>query len=93
MIKALVVLMTVGTMSIPAAAQTAASTPSASTANQAQAAKPPMVKKQICEDTEDNPYSSIRRRVCRTIQVPAQPGASNSQQAAAPSSSPNSANR
>lgn len=92
MFKAMVVLM-IGTMSIPVAAQTATSTPGASTANQAQAAKPPMVKKQICEDTEDNPYSNIRRRVCRIIQVPAQPGAASSQEAAAPSSSPNSANR
>lgn len=90
MFKALVVLAMAGTMSVPAAAQTA---PSAPTTNQAQAAKPQMVKKQVCEDTEDNPYSSIHRRVCRTIQVPAQTSGSNSQQAEAPTASPNSANR
>ena len=93
MFKAIVVLVMVGTMSVPAAAQTAPSAPSAPSANQAQAAKPQMVKKQICEDTADNPYSSIRRRVCRTIEVPAQTAGSNGQQASAPSSSPNSANR
>lgn len=90
MVKGLVVLAMAGTMSIPVAAQTA---PSAPSTNQAQAAKPPMVKKQVCEDTEDNPYSTIHRRVCRTIQVPAPASSSNSQQASAPSASPNSANR
>ena len=91
MVKALVVLMMAGTMSIPAAAQTAPSAPGASTTNQAQPAKPQMVKRQICEDTEDNPYSTIHRRVCRTVEVPAQ--TTGGQQASAPSSSPNSANR
>lgn len=90
MFKALVVLAIAGTMSVPVAAQ---STPSAPATNQAQAAKPLMVKKQVCEDTEDNPYSSIRRRVCRTVEVPASASSSNGQQASAPSSSPNSANR
>ena len=90
MFKAMVVLAIAGTMSVPAAAQTP---PSAPATNQAQPAKPQMVKKQICEDTEDNPYSSIRRRVCRTIEVPAATNAASGQQASAPSSSPNSANR
>lgn len=91
MLKAMVVLAVAGTMSVPVVAQTA---PNAPATNQAQAAKPPMVKKQICEDTEDNPYSSIHRRVCRTIEVPAQPiGANGQRQASAPSTSPNSANR
>ena len=90
MSKAIVVLVMVGTMSVAATARTAPSTPSA---NQAQAAKPKMVKKQICEDTKDNPYSSIRRGVCRTIQAPAQAAGSSDRQAFAPSSSPNSANR
>jgi hypothetical protein len=90
MYKALVVLAMAGTMSVPVAAQT---TPSAPATNQAQAAKPQMVKKQICEDTEDNPYSSIHRRICRTIEVPAPTNGSNNQQASTPSSTPNSANR
>lgn len=87
--KSLVVLAMAVTMSVPVAAQT---TPSAPATNQAQPAKPQMVKKQVCEDTEDNPYSSIHRRVCRTIQVPAPTNSSNGQQASTPSSSPNSAN-
>jgi len=90
MVKGLVVLAMVGTMSVSVTAQTA---PNAPATNQAQAAKPQMVKKQVCEDTEDNPYSTIHRRVCRTIQVPAPTNGSNTQQASAPSSSPNSANR
>ncbi|HEV8406752.1 MAG TPA: hypothetical protein VGQ34_02365 [Sphingomicrobium sp.] len=90
MLKVLVVLAMAGTMSVPVAAQT---TPNAPATNQAQAAKPQMIKKQVCEDTEDNPYSSIRRRVCRTIQVPAPTNGTNAQQASAPSTSPNSANR
>jgi hypothetical protein len=90
MFKAMVVLAMAGTMTVPAAAQTA---PSAQTTNQAQPAKPQIVKKQVCEDTEDNPYSSIRRRVCHTVQVSVPTTGSNGQQASAPSSSPNSANR
>ncbi|HEX3422713.1 MAG TPA: hypothetical protein VHS33_04840 [Sphingomicrobium sp.] len=91
MIKALVVLAVASTMSIPATAQTA---PNASTTNQAQAAKPQMIKKQVCEDTEDNPYSTIHRRVCRTVQVPApNNGTNGGEQASAPSTTPNSANR
>ena len=89
MFKALVVLAMAGTMSVPVAAQTAPNAPT----NQAQAAKPQMVKKQVCEDTEDNPYSSIHRRVCRTIEVPAQANGTNGQQASTPSTVPNSANR
>lgn len=90
MFKAMVVLAMAGTMSVPVAAQTP---PNAPATNQAQAAKPQMIKKQVCEDTEDNPYSRISRRVCRTVQVPAPTNGSNSQQASAPSSTPNSANR
>lgn len=90
MVKGLVVLAMAGAMSVPVAAQTTSNAPAT---NQAQAAKPPMVKKQVCEDTEDNPYSTIHRRVCRTIQVPAPANSSSAQQASAPSTSPNSANR
>jgi hypothetical protein len=53
-----------------------------------------MIKKQVCEDTEDNPYSTIHRRVCRTVQVPApNNGTNGGEQASAPSTTPNSANR
>ena len=89
MFKFMVVLAIAGKMSVPVAAQTA---PTAPTTNQAQAAKPQTVKKRVCEDTSDDPYSRIHSRVCRTIEVPAQPSGSNGQQASAPAIQPNSAN-
>ena len=57
-------------MSAPAVAQT---TQSAPTTDQAQQAKPQTVKKRICEDTSDNPYSRISNRSCRTIEDPVKP--------------------
>jgi hypothetical protein len=89
MLKSLVVLAMAGTMSVTAAAQTA---PNAPTTNQAQAAKPQMVKKRVCENTDDDPYSRIHNRVCKTIEVPAQPGGSNGQQASGPAPQANSGN-
>jgi hypothetical protein len=88
MLKSLVVLAIAGTMSVPAAAQT---TPSAPATNQAQPAQPQMVKKRVCEDSNDDPTSRIHNRVCRTIMVPAPPSASG-QQAQAPANQPNSGN-
>jgi hypothetical protein len=73
MFKLLVVLALGGTMSVPAAAQTAQNAP-ATQAQQAQPAKPQMVKKRVCETT-DNPYSRISR-TCKTIMVPADPASS-----------------
>jgi hypothetical protein len=71
MLKSLVVLALAGTMNVPAAAQTAQTPPAA---NQTQAAaKPQMVKKRICEESDDNPYSRIKTKTCKTVMVPAQP--------------------
>ncbi len=75
MFKSLVVLALVGTMSVPAAAQTA---PSAPAADQAQA-KPQMVKKRVCTE-DDNAFSKLKTKTCKTVMVPAQPtGAANQQ--------------
>ena len=77
MFKSLAALAILGAVSAPVAAQTAQPVP---TANQAQPAKPQMVKKRICEDN-DNPATTIHR-VCKTVMVPAQPdqSATNNQQ-------------
>lgn len=88
MFKSLAALAILGAMSAPAAAQTAPAP--APTANQAQPAKPQMVKKRICEDTNDNPYSRINHS-CRTVMVPAQPdgtATSNRQQPSQPQPQP-----
>jgi hypothetical protein len=90
----LVVLAILGTMSVPAAAQTAPSAPTASTTDQAQAAKPVMVKKRVCEESSDDPYSRIKSKTCKTVMVPAQPGsaASANSGAQAPAPEPNAGN-
>ena len=78
--KLLVVLAILGTMSVPAFAQTTAQTPAQYTA---QPAKPQMIKKKICEQVEEDSYSRLgNRKVCRTIEVPA-PDSNNAQQAPA----------
>lgn len=92
MVKSLIVLAIAGTMSVPAAAQTA---PSAPSVNKAQAAaKPQMVKKRVCEDTEDDPYSRIKKRLCKTVEVPATANNStgSGEQASAPAPQAPSAN-
>lgn len=66
MSKYLIALAIAGATSAAATAQT----PPAPV-NQAQPAKPQMVKKTVCEDS-DNPYSRIGR-VCHTVMVPAKP--------------------
>jgi|GraSoiStandDraft_37_1057305.scaffolds.fasta_scaffold938835_2 hypothetical protein len=85
--KSLVVLAILGTMSVPAFAQ-ATQTPAQNSAQeQAQPAKPQMIKKRVCEQVDENPYSRLgNRKICRTIEVPA-PVASNGQQSA-PSGEP-----
>ncbi|HEY7005241.1 MAG TPA: hypothetical protein VH392_02045 [Sphingomicrobium sp.] len=85
MFKSLVVLAIAGTMSIPVAAQTAPAAPT--TTNQAQAAKPQMVKKRVCEEAEDNPYSRLKTKTCKTVMVPADQGG-NSTKSDKPSSAP-----
>lgn len=70
----LIALAIASAMSVSAAAQPAPLTPNAPATNQAQAAKPQMIKKIVCEEN-DNPYSHINR-VCHTIEVPAKPATS-----------------
>jgi hypothetical protein len=82
MFKSLVVLAIAGTMSVPAAAQ---STQSAPVANDTQA-KPQMIKKKVCAD-EDNAFSRVKTRTCKTVLVPAQP--TNGRQAPAQGQEPN----
>jgi len=74
MSKYLTALAIAGAMSVPANAQIQQSPPAAASAQQA---KPQMVKKVVCEDS-DAPGSHIGR-VCRTIMVPAKPAGTNSQ--------------
>ncbi len=73
--KLLIVLAVAGVTSGPAIAQTAPVSPAASATSQAQPAQPAMVKKRICEDTNDDPTTRIHNRVCKTVLVPAQPAA------------------
>ena len=83
MSKYLIALAIAGAMSAPAVAQTQQTTPDT---NQAQQTKPQMVKKRICEES-NNPYSRIGR-VCHTIEVPAQPANSTATNQVAPQSNP-----
>lgn len=84
--KFLVVLAIAGTMSVPVAAQTAQTAtraPAAPAASQAQPAKPQMVKKRVCQESDDNPYSRLKTKTCKTIMVPAEPSTASGQQAPA----------
>ena len=84
--KSLVVLAIFGTMSVPAAAQTAPA------ANPAQpAAKPQMIKKRVCQMIEDDdPYSRLGSgKICKTIEVPAPTSGSETGQAAPATANPN----
>lgn len=85
--KSLVVLAIAGTMSVPAAAQSAQTAPAA---NQAQQAKPKMVKKRICEEEVDNAFSRVKTKTCKTVMVPAEPAAANNRQP--PAQAPQSGN-
>lgn len=69
MYKSLVVLAIIGTASVPASAQTTQTAPA--TANPAQPAKPQTVKKRVCEQVDEDPYSRLgSRKICKTIEVP-----------------------
>jgi hypothetical protein len=84
MLKSLVAVAVAIAISVPVAAQTAPQ------ANQAPAAKPQTVKKRVCEQVDEDPYSRLgARKICRTIEVPVQApqaGSTNGQQAPAASS-------
>ena len=86
MYKPLVALVIFGVMSVPAATQT---TPAANTAQPAtqQTAKPQMVKKRVCEMIDEDSYSRLgNRKICKTIEVPAEPqgGSASGQQTPPP---------
>ena len=78
--KPLVVLTIFSMMSVSAAAQTTPAT------NPAQSAKPQMIKKRVCEQVDEDPYSRLgNRKICKTVEVPAPTSAgSNAGQAPAP---------
>ena len=71
--KPLVVLTIFSMMSVSAAAQTAPAT------NPAQPAKPQMIKKRVCEQVDEDPYSRLgNRKICKTVEVPAPASGSSS---------------
>jgi len=78
--KPLVVLTIFSMMSVSAAAQPVPA------ANPAQPAKPQTIKKRVCEQVDEDPYSRLgNRKICKTIEVPAPTsGTSNGGQAPAP---------
>ena len=84
MLKSLVVLAAVGTMSGPVFAQGAQ--PQAQVQGQAaQPAKPQTVKKRVCEQIDENPYSRLgNRKICKTIEVPVTTTTGQAQQTPAP---------
>jgi hypothetical protein len=72
MLKYLVVLAAVSTMSGPVFAQAAQDQSQTQVQGQAQQpAKPQTVKKRVCEQIDENPYSRLgSRKICKTIEVP-----------------------
>jgi hypothetical protein len=72
MLKYLVVLAAVSTMSGPVFAQAAQGQSQTQVQGQAQQpAKPQTVKKRVCEQIDENPYSRLgSRKICKTIEVP-----------------------
>jgi hypothetical protein len=85
MFKSLVVLAAVSTMSGPVFAQAAQDQSQTQAQGQAQQpAKPQMVKKRVCEQIDENPYSRLgNRKICRTIEVPVTPTSGQTTQAPA----------
>jgi hypothetical protein len=84
--KSLVVLAIFSTMSVPALSQPA-NTMSGNEAATAPA-KPQMVKKRVCTYAEEDSYSRLGgRKICKTIEVPAEKTAGGSQGKQAPGGS------
>jgi hypothetical protein len=75
MIKPLIAMAILSTMSVPAVAQTIPASPSAQPAT-AQQAKPQTIKKRVCEKTDaDDSYSRLgTHKVCHTVIVNAKEG-------------------
>ena len=70
MFKSLVALAILSAASAPALAENTSA--DATAATPAPAAKPPTVKKRVCETVDEDPYSRLgNRRICRVIEVPA----------------------
>jgi len=86
MLKYLVVLTAVSTMGSPVLAQsTQNQSQTQAQAQPTQPGKPVMVKKRVCEQIDENPYSRLgSRKVCKTVEVPAT-GSEATQQAPASS--------
>jgi len=85
MFKSLVVLAAVSTMSGPVFAQAAQDQSQTQVQGQAQQpAKPQTVKKRVCEQIDENPYSRLgSRKICKTIEVPVTPTSGQTTQAPA----------
>lgn len=67
----LVALTMMGIAAAPAAAQTTGATTSPA-ATVSEQVKPQMVKKRVCEQLDEDPYSRLgNRKICKTIEVPA----------------------
>ena len=88
MFKSMVALALISAMSAPSFAQTAPA------ANNAAPAKPQTVKKRVCEQIDEDPYSRLgSRKICKTIEVPVQPApAQPGTGGAQPTAEPNGAN-
>jgi hypothetical protein len=87
--KFLAALAIMGATSMPAVAQTTTpSTTTPATTNQVQPAKPQMIKKRVCEQVDEDSYSRLgNRKICKTVEVPAdQPNRNGSGQAPTSSS-------
>ena len=81
MYKSLVALAILSVASAPVAAQTASTADPSTTA-----AKPQMVKKRVCETTEEDSYSRLGgRKVCKMVEVPATQSGGKNAQTSAPS--------
>ena len=84
--KSLVVLAIFSTMSVPALAQPAPTTSGNAAATAP--AKPQMVKKRVCFQDDEDSYSRLGgRKICKTIEIPAEKTAGGSQGNDAPGSS------
>ena len=66
MYKPMGALAVLSAMSVASAAQPMPQT------NPAQPPKPQMIKKRVCEQIDEDPYSRLgNRKICKTIEVPA----------------------
>jgi hypothetical protein len=78
--KFLVALAILGATSVPAFAQTTPTTTTPATTNQVQPAKPQMIKKRVCEQVDEDSYSRLgNRKICKTVEVPAEQPNTNTQ--------------